>query len=130
MTFDSDSRSWLLTWRTYGTWLPGDERGFVGTVVEAAGERIIRNVPGTPHESPAAGLEHFARSAMRAEAVLLQPQHAADVFSQLRETASVRDWELLAVAILTNHIHLVVRVEGDPDGADILRDFKCNAGRR
>jgi hypothetical protein len=27
-----DSLTWLLTSTTYGTWLPGDERGFVGRV--------------------------------------------------------------------------------------------------
>ncbi len=23
---------WLLTWTTYGTWLPGDNRGFMGYI--------------------------------------------------------------------------------------------------
>ena len=25
-------RNWFLTWTTYGTWLPGDPRGFVGSL--------------------------------------------------------------------------------------------------
>ncbi len=25
-------RYWFLTWTTYGPWLPGDRRGFVGPV--------------------------------------------------------------------------------------------------
>ncbi len=37
---------------------------------------------------------------------------------------------MLALAVLTNHVHVVVRVEGDPDGADLLRDFKSYASRR
>src|SRR5947209_816005 len=28
-------RYWFLTWTTYGTWLPGDARGFVGRVWSA-----------------------------------------------------------------------------------------------
>ena len=67
---------------------------------------------------------------MRADAILLEPSHAAEVFAQFREIASVRSWTLLALAILPNHIHVVVRVEGDPDGADVLRDFKSYASRR
>ncbi|MBP3959410.1 transposase [Gemmata sp. G18] len=62
--------------------------------------------------------------------VLLEPAHAIDVFSQLRETSARRGWALLALAVLTNHIHAVVRVEGDPDGAVLLRDFKSYASRR
>ena len=30
--FDPSHRYWLLTWTTYGTWLPGDDRGFVSPV--------------------------------------------------------------------------------------------------
>src|SRR6266545_4146556 len=130
MTFDDSFRHWFLTWRTYGTWLPGDERGFVGAVVEATGDRVIRNAPGTPQEAPSAGLRDYSRSIMRADAVVLESGHAAELFAQFRETAAIRGWALLALAVLSNHIHVVVRVEGDPDGADVLRDFKCNASRR
>jgi hypothetical protein len=35
--------SWLLTWTTYGTWLPGDERGFVGNVVEEPANDAIHS---------------------------------------------------------------------------------------
>jgi REP element-mobilizing transposase RayT len=128
--FDGSFRHWFLTWRTYGTWLPGDERGFVGTVVEATGKRVIRNAPGTPQEAPSAGLRDYARSIMRTDAVLLEPIHAAEMFAQFRETASTRGWALLALAVLANHVHVVVRVGGDPNGADVLRDFKCYASRR
>lgn len=130
MTFNGSYHYWFLTWRTYGTWLPGDERGFVGPVVEANGERVIRNAPGTPQEEPAPGLHDYAQSIMRADPILLEPGHAAEVFAQFRETASVRGWTMLALAVLSNHIHVVVRVEGDPDGADVLRDFKSYASRR
>jgi len=37
-----EADSWLLTWTTYGTWLPGDERGFVGNVVEEATNDTIQ----------------------------------------------------------------------------------------
>ena len=30
-------RYWLLTWTTYGTWLPGDRRGFVSNVLDGSG---------------------------------------------------------------------------------------------
>ena len=59
---------------------------------------------------------------------LSQPQ-AETVFAQLRETAMFRGWELYACAVMSNHVHVVVGVPGDPDPATILRDFKGYAGR-
>ena len=41
-------RYWLLTWTTFGTWLPGDQRGFVGRERAADGRQSWLNVPGTP----------------------------------------------------------------------------------
>src|SRR6266540_502234 len=41
-------RYWLLTTTTYGTWLPGDERGFVSNLANEAGKGERHNVPGTP----------------------------------------------------------------------------------
>ena len=41
-------RYWLLTWHTYGTWLPGDRRGFVGRVREGSGPReVVAEIHGT-----------------------------------------------------------------------------------
>ena len=38
-----EADSWLSTWTTYGTWLPGDERGFVGNVVEEPANDAIHS---------------------------------------------------------------------------------------
>ncbi len=38
-----EADSWLLTWTTYGTWIPGDELGFVGNVVEEAANDAIQS---------------------------------------------------------------------------------------
>src|SRR5439155_10845907 len=40
--------TWLLTWTTYGTWLPGDVRGFVSGVRTETGETQTHTQPGTP----------------------------------------------------------------------------------
>ena len=60
----------------------------------------------------------------------LQPAQSVDLLEQFQETAEYRGWELLTAAVLSNHIHLVVGVDGDPDGGDILGDFKSYASRR
>ena len=48
---------------------------------------------------------------------------------QFEETARYRGWQLLAGAIMANHVHLVVGVPGDPDPSSLLRDFKSYASR-
>ena len=63
-------RYWFFTWRTYGTWLPGED-GFVGYYRDAAGERVIDNMPGEPPARPIPRLEQYAREVMQGEPVLL-----------------------------------------------------------
>ena len=123
-------RYWFLTWRTYGTWLPGDERGFVGTTLNNDEERSIENARGTPQTPAHPHLRNYAQRQMNGPPIRLRPRHAADVLGQLRETAEYRGWELLTASILSTHVHLVVGVDGDPDGGDILGDFKSYASRR
>ncbi len=117
-------RHWLLTWTTYATWLPGDERGFVSTVRDGPGARVRHNVAGTPFDADLPGLKRSAQDQMRGPPVYLIGDQAPPLLAQFQETAAHRGWLLLAVAIMSNHVHIVVGVPGDPNPADILRDFK------
>ena len=58
-------RYWLLTWTTYGTWLPGDRRGFVGLQRDLQGVPSIHNSPGTPYDADVPRLECLRRHANR-----------------------------------------------------------------
>lgn len=62
---------------------------------------------------------------MRGTAVRINAEHAQALLLQFQETARYRDWQLLAVAIMTNHIHLVVEADGAVDPIKILGDFKA-----
>jgi REP element-mobilizing transposase RayT len=123
-------RYWLLTWRTYGTWLPGDERGFVDPVLDEQGHRVIHNIPGTPLDAANPHLHDYSRAIMKGPAVYLNRDQAAVLLEQFQETARYRNWQLLAVAILPNHVHLIVGVNEDPDPSTLLRDFKSYGSRR
>lgn len=122
-------RFWLLTTTTYGTWLPGDPRGFVSPVCDDAGCSVLHNVPGTPYDADLPRLQRHARKSLKDHPVSLTAQQAAVLLQQFRETADVRGWSLLAVAIMANHVHVVVGVSGDPDPADVLRDLKSYGSR-
>jgi REP element-mobilizing transposase RayT len=123
-------RFWLLTWTTYGAWLPGDRRGFVSEVRDESGEKVLHNTPGTPCDADLPSLQAYAASIMTEDAVLLHLAQAQALAVQLRETAGQRGWRLLALAVMANHVHVVVGVPGDPDPKKLLGDFKAWGTRR
>jgi REP element-mobilizing transposase RayT len=47
----------------------------------------------------------------------------------MQSTARYRGWHLLAGAIMTNHLHLLVGVPGDPDPATLIRDLISYSSR-
>ena len=124
------NRYWLLTNTCYGTWLPGDARGFVGHVWDhrpddpAEPLRIVHDIPGTPCDEDMVGLERASRERMRGPPIILTLPCAEALLAQFQETSRFRGWSLEAVAIIFNHFHLVVGVLGDPKPGKILGDFK------
>ncbi len=123
-------RFWLLTSTTYGTWLPGDERGFVSNVADGPGPEVRHNIPGTPYDADMPGLVHSSLATLKGPPVQFSSAMAAQTLHQFLETADHRDWLLCAVAVMATHFHSVVGVPGDPDPDHLLRDFKSYASRR
>jgi REP element-mobilizing transposase RayT len=89
-----DPLAYFLTWSTYGTWLPGDERGW------------IEHGHGWQFPDPVRKLEAEAR--MSEEACRLDAEQRRVVERQIAETCTIRNWRLLAVNCRSNHLHLVV----------------------
>ncbi len=105
--------TWFITWTTYGTWLPGDARGWR--------KRARWSQPPQPV------LEQWCREQMKGETVLLSSRDRRTVERACEEHCSVRHWELLAVTARSNHVHVVVAVDEQPQKA---RDqLKANATR-
>ena len=109
----------FITFRTYGTWLPGDERGTVNRFHNKFGTKRIREVP---------EWQDVNRDRMKAELFVLSARQRACVRKAIRETCRIRNWRLLAINIRTNHVHVVV-AESDKKGSIILNAFKANATR-
>ncbi|NNJ26027.1 hypothetical protein LzC2_21060 [Planctomycetes bacterium LzC2] len=133
MLFDCD-RVWFLTWTLYGRWLPGDPRGFVGTVRERRpgdrnGPRERHNQLQTEYDRAMPGLRRSARQSMTEPPARLNSALASVLRTQFAETAEVRDWRLFAGAIMADHVHLLVGVCGDPDPSMLMRDFKSYGSR-
>jgi REP element-mobilizing transposase RayT len=122
-------RYWLLTSTTYGTWLPGDARGFVSRVRVGDGPRVEHDIPGTPYDAALPGLQNSARRQLKGPPIYLTAEQAVVLLAQFQETAAYRQWQLVAVAVMANHIHLVVGVPGDPAPEELLQDFKSYGSR-
>jgi REP element-mobilizing transposase RayT len=92
--------AYFLTWSTYGTWLPGDERGWIEY-------RHGWQLPDTVRR-----LEAAAR--MTEDACRLDGEQRNAVERQIAETCKFRGWELHAVNCRSNHVHVVVAANLDP----------------
>jgi len=84
----------FLTWTTYGSWLPGDARGWVD-------DRGITRVPST-------GLAHHARRLMPEHSVVLTTHQRHAVEDAIVAECTFRGWTLHALTCRTNHVHVVV----------------------
>jgi hypothetical protein len=122
-------RHWLITWTCYGTWLPGDARGFVGNVRDQDGSQVSHNLPGTPFDADIPPLEAFVREHMKGSPVYLDKADSEALIAQYCETAIIREWTLHAASVMHNHTHVVVGVSGDPGPAWILETLKSWATR-
>ena len=117
---NSDSPvGFLITFRTHGTWLHGDERGSISR---------HHNVYGTPK------LRHETRwlvtntSRLKRDPVTLTARQRACVRKAILETCSIREWTLFALNIRTNHVHVVVWAP-DRKPQLVLNALKANATR-
>src|SRR5262245_33018023 len=109
----------LITFRSYGTWLHGDERGSVSR---------FRNQFGTRRLPPETKWLQTNTKRLRDEALLLDADQRRCVEAAARETCEFRKWTLHVINVRTNHVHLVVSI-GDKKPELALNAFKANATR-
>lgn len=104
----------FLTWVTYGTWLPGDCRGWV----EYKNGWKLPNV----------NLEASCKRQMGELPVILSKQQRYSVEDQVAETCTHREWNLHAVNCRSNHLHAVVTAT-NTQPKKIRSDLKAYATR-
>jgi REP element-mobilizing transposase RayT len=110
-----DPIGYFLTWVTYGTWLPGDARGWLEY-------RKGWQLPDPAREAEAAAL-------MTEDACRLTREHRMAVEQQIAETCRHRGWQLHAVNCRSNHVHVVVSAPGTAP-KKVRTDLKAWATRR
>jgi REP element-mobilizing transposase RayT len=108
--------AYFLTWTTYGTWLPGNDRGW-----SRKGEPEVQ--PANPFFS------EMARSRMKEREFTLSLGQRDLVEDTIRQHCEFRRWALHAVNARTNHVHAVVTAAGYRP--EMVRDqFKAWCTRR
>ncbi len=123
-----DDPTWLLTWTTYGTWLPGDARGFVSRTPTDAGPHEIFNSPAQPYSADQPELSESAKERMSGEPVHLDAQHATTAGDAFMEAATKHQIRLVAYAIMSDHVHVLC--QASQEGPELLQLMKGVSSRR
>jgi REP element-mobilizing transposase RayT len=109
-----DPLAYYLTWPTYGTWLPGDERGWVQR--------------GSGRQPPDPVRKREAEAKMTEDACRLDHEQRAVVEKTIAEHCRIRGWELYVVNCRSNHIHVVVAANIKPEA--VRSQFKTWCTRK
>ena len=112
--------AFLITFRSYGTWLHGDERGSVNR---------FRNQYKSARLPPEEKWLQINTQRLNQEIVVLDAAQRQCVETTARETCEIRKWHLFAINVRTNHVHAVVSI-GEKKPEIALNAFKANATRR
>ena len=108
--------AYLITIRTFGTWLHGDERHSV--------DRHGKNIYGTSDISPNQKLHAAMQGEFKQPAIIFNDLQRKIVESSIKELCEQRKFYLQAINVRTNHAHIVVSAQAKPERiADALKAF-------
>jgi REP element-mobilizing transposase RayT len=90
---------YMVTWTTYGTWLQGDERGWVkkGKILEAS-----------------KGLEQANKESLSGDGFKLKKGQREVVRTAIVQEAERIGEKVLAMSVWSNHVHVVIEGGGKP----------------
>ncbi len=111
--------AYLITFRTYGTWLAGDERGSIDKYHNSyGGPRAVGSEKRTKAQA----------ARLKSPPFLLNAAARKHVEIAIYEVCRYRGWKMIAIHVRTNHVHLVV--VASTTSSKMLNDFKSYSTRR
>jgi REP element-mobilizing transposase RayT len=110
--------AYLISFRSYGTWLHGDIRGSIDR---------YHNRYGSPYLAPNEPWNRYHQRRLRTAPFYVDPRHRHLITSAISETCAIRRWALLALNVRTNHVHAVV--SANRASHLVLNAFKANSTR-
>jgi len=97
---------YMVTWTTYGSWLPGDERGYVKNGKTLAGDSRILKASQERQKSAIVKLDSRQKAYVR-RAILNEAERIGQTIE--------------ALAVCTSHVHLVARPSRESIEAAVSR---------
>ena len=110
-----DPIAFFITWTCYGTWMPGDERGWTKW---HKGDRMRQPL-----------LAEWCRNRLAEPPVVLDATQRQVVANVIREHCGRRVWKLHGINCRTNHCHVVVTAP-NYDGEQVRDQLKSWSTRR
>jgi REP element-mobilizing transposase RayT len=114
MATTTKALAYHLTWTTYGTWLAGDQRGWI-----KKGHAGVKD--------PDWRIEDESRARMAESTVILSDSQRALIEETIQTHCKIRGWQLHAANARTNHVHVVASTERDPD--EVMNQLKAQCSR-
>ncbi len=111
--------AYFISFRTYGTWLHGDQRGSIDR---------FHNRYRSPYIPPNEKWRHYNEQKLRTKPLILKARQRRSIEAAIRETCDIRHWWLRAINVRTNHVHTVVTAHKKP--GLVLNAFKANSTRQ
>ncbi|OGT25483.1 MAG: hypothetical protein A3I77_04115 [Gammaproteobacteria bacterium RIFCSPLOWO2_02_FULL_42_14] len=98
--------AYIITCRTYATWLHGDERNSVDR---------YHNKFLTPRIKPNPVLEKVRKQLCKETPYLMNAPQRETVLQSIIKTSECANWHLYAAHVRTNHMHIVVSAPKEPE---------------
>lgn len=112
--------AYLITFRCYGTWLHGDNRGSIDR---------NHNEYLSPYMPASDGFEIFNADEMKWPPVKLDGARRQAVERAIREVCEYKKWLLYCLNVRTNHVHTLLAI-GGASGSAALNSLKAYATRK
>lgn len=110
---------YFITFRTYGTWLHGNDKGSIDK---------SHNIPGTPIVSPDADLVNSKSFRQKYPSVTLTFSQRKSIGSIINGVSAYNKWKLHALSVRTEHIHVVISALKTPE--EVMDSLKSWCTRR
>ncbi len=118
-TRESAAIAYLITFHSYGTWLHGNDCGSVDK---------FNNWFDFPNIAPNPPRELSAKRRLKSDPFKLSQDVRIHVERTIRDVAVYRSWQLYAINVRSNHVHVVVSADETPE--KVMNDFKSWSTRR
>jgi REP element-mobilizing transposase RayT len=111
--------AYLISFRAYGTWLHGDQRGSTSRK---------QNKYGAPRIAPNPRLQQAEIQELKHPPLKLDGRQRPVIEQVIREVCTTRGYWLRAINVRTNHVHTVVSAAVKPER--VLHAFQAYATRK